>query len=184
MSAYLVLLLAVLSRVLPHAFHATGMNITAVGGSLLFFGARRPRWQALIAMLTLAATDYYLTVYAYGFPFRVSSYLATWAWYAAICLLGSGLLAKQTTALRVGAAVLASATSFFVLSNFMVWLGGGMYPMTLGGLGTCYVAAIPFYANDLISTGLVAGAFFGLPALAKNITETLREVHNSEHPLA
>lgn len=175
MSAYFALVLAVLSRVLPHTFHATGMNFTAVGGSLLFFGARRPRWQAVFAVLALAATDYYLTVYAYGFPFQVSSYLATWAWYAAICLLGSGLLAKQAAATRVTVGVLASATSFFLLSNFMVWAAGGMYPATAAGLGACYVAAIPFYANDLISTAIVVGAFFGLPALAKDIAESVRE---------
>jgi hypothetical protein len=184
MSAYLALLLAVLSRILPHAFHATSLNITAVGGSLLFFGARRSRWQAVIAMLALAATDYYLTVYAYGFPFHVSAYLATWAWYGAICLLGSGLLAKRATALRVTAGVLASATSFFLLSNFMVWAGSGMYPRTAAGLGECYVAAIPFYANDLISTAVVAGAFFGLPALARNIAQAMRDVQDPGHPLA
>ncbi len=191
MSAYLVLLFAVLSRILPHAFHATGMNITAVGGSLLFFGskcsgagARRSRWQAVFAILTLAATDYYLTVYAYGFPFHVSGYVTTWAWYGAICLLGSGLLAKRASALRVVAGVLASATSFFILSNFMVWMGGGMYPMTLGGLGTCYIAGVPFYANDLISTALVAGALFGLPALARNIAQTVHEAQGSGQPLA
>lgn len=184
MSAYFALLLAVLSRILPHAFHATGMNITAVGGSLLFFGARRSRWQALIAVLALAATDYYLTVYAYGFPFHVSGYLATWVWYGAICLLGSGLLADRSTALRVTAGVLASATSFFVLSNFMVWAGGGMYPKTAAGLGACYVAAIPFYANDLISTAVVAGAFFGLPALAKDIAQTVRDAKGAGQPLA
>lgn len=183
MSAYLVLLLAVLSRILPHAFHATGMNITAVGGSLLFFGARRSRWQAAVAIVALAATDYYLTVYAYGFPFRVGSYLATWAWYGAICLLGSGLLAKRASALRVIAGIVASATSFFVLSNFMVWMGSGMYPKTAGGLGSCYVAAIPFYANDLISTALFAGALFGLPAFARNIAQTLREAQESGQPL-
>jgi hypothetical protein len=38
MIAYLLLLVAVLTRVLPHA----GMyNFTAVGGVLLYFGARR-----------------------------------------------------------------------------------------------------------------------------------------------
>jgi len=191
MSAYLALLLAVLSRILPHAFHATSLNITAVGGSLLYFGskcngegARRSRWQAVIAMLALAATDYYLTVYAYGFPFHISAYLATWAWYGAICLLGSGLLAKHATALRVAGGVLASATSFFLLSNFMVWAGGGMYPRTAGGLGACYVAAVPFYANDLISTAVVAGALFGLPALARDIAQTMRDVRDSGQPLA
>ncbi len=32
--------------------------------------------------------------------------------------------------------------------------------------------AIPFYANDLISTALTAGALFGLPALAADIVAT------------
>jgi hypothetical protein len=184
MSAYLVLLLAVLSRILPHTFHAVGLNFTAVGGGLLFFGARRSRWQALIAILALAATDYYLTVYAYGFPFHVSGYLTTWAWYGAICLLGSGLLAKRATALRVTAGVLATSISFFVLSNFMVWAAGGMYPATAAGLGACYVAAIPFFANDLISTAIVAGALFGVPALAKDIARTMWLPEGSNQPLA
>ena len=154
MSAYLALLLAVLSRILPHTFHAVSLNLTAVGGSLLFFGARRSRWQALVAILALAATDYYLTVYAYNFPFHVSGYLVTWAWYGAVCLLGSGLLSKKASALRVTSAVLASATSFFILSNLMVWISGGMYPMNAEGLGTCYVAAVPFLRERFDLDGL------------------------------
>ncbi len=95
MAAYLVLLFAVLSRVLPPAFHVSGVNFTAVGGSLLFFGskmggARMGRWQAGIAIAALAATDYFLTVFAYGYPFQTSAYLATWVWYGAICLVGPG----------------------------------------------------------------------------------------------
>jgi hypothetical protein len=64
MAAYLVLLFAVLSRILPHAFSATSLGFTAVGGGLLYFGARRSRWQTIIAVLALMATDYYLTVFA------------------------------------------------------------------------------------------------------------------------
>jgi hypothetical protein len=189
MSAYLVLLFAVLSRILPHAFHATGVNFTAVGGSLLFFGAkmRGNRWgqgQAGIAVAALAATDYYLTVFAYGYPFHVSAYLATWVWYGAICLLGRGVLAERAGWLRVGAAVLASSTSFFLLSNFMVWAAGGMYAKSLAGLGACYVAAIPFYANDAISTTMTAGVLFGLPALARGMIAVVHEGQHSKLPAA
>ena len=53
MAAYIVLLLAVLSRILPLTFHSAGFNFTAVGGGLLFFGARRSRWQSVIAVLAL-----------------------------------------------------------------------------------------------------------------------------------
>jgi hypothetical protein len=42
-----------------------------------------------------------------------------------------------------------------------------MYPHTMGGLGACFVAGLPFYRNDLISTALVAGAAFGVPVLVR-----------------
>jgi hypothetical protein len=180
MAAYLVLLFAVLSRILPVAFHATSVNFTAVGGGLLFFGARRSRWQTLIAVLALMATDYYLTVYAYGYAFQTSSYLVTWAWYAAVCLIGHQFLSGKSSMLRVSGAVLASSTSFFLLSNFVVLAGSGMYTHNFAGLSTCYVAAIPFYANDVISTAITAGALFGLPALASSIAQTIREAHSSQ----
>jgi hypothetical protein len=46
----------------------------------------------------------------------------------------------------------------------------------------CYVAALPFYANDLISTGVFCAALFGLPVLAAKLTES----HSAHHhqPLA
>src|ERR1039458_9717577 len=79
MLAYIVLLLAVLSRILPHAFHAVNWNFTAVGGGPLFFGSRMGACQGSAArgfhwttaaklasaLAVLMATDYYLTVYAF-----------------------------------------------------------------------------------------------------------------------
>jgi hypothetical protein len=179
MIAYLVLILAALSRLVPHALHGTGMNFTAVGAGLLFFGSRRPRWQTIAAVVVLGATDFYLTRFVYGFPFHLRGYLITWAWYAAVCLLSCGLL-RKVTALRVVAGVLASATSFFLLSNFAVWFGGGMYSHSAAGLGACYAAALPFYANDLVSTGLLSAALFGLPVLAAKLTESARSAHHNQ----
>ena len=178
MLAFLVLLAAAVSRFVPHALHGVGLNITAVGAGLLFFGARRPRWQAAIAAAVLACSDVLLTKYVYGYPFHVRGYLVTWLWYAAVCLLASGLL-RKVTVLRVVAGVVASATSFFLLSNLVVWIGGGMYPHSAAGLGACYLAALPFYANDLVSTGLLSAAFFGLPVLAARLAETLQRQHQT-----
>jgi hypothetical protein len=181
MIAYIILILAALSRLLPHALHGTGMNFTAVGAGLLFFGSRRPRWQAVIAAAILAATDFYLTRFVYGFPFHVEGYLVTWAWYAGVCLLATGLL-RKVTVLRVAAGVVASATSFFLLSNFVVWVGGGMYPHNASGLTACYIAALPFYANDLVSTGVFSTILFGLPVVASKLTEVLHA--HSKQPIA
>jgi len=184
MAAYLVLLVAVLSRILPYSFHTVNLGFTAVGGGLLFFGARRSRWQLVFAVLALMATDYYLTVYAFGYAFHASDYLVTWGWEAAVCLMGFYMLRQKSTGWRVAGAVAASSTSFFLVSNFAVWASSVMYPHTAAGLGACFVAGIPFYANDVISTAFTAGALFGLPALARNIAETLRGAENNNLPLA
>ena len=172
MFAYLLLLVAVLTRVLPHA---GWMNFTAVGGALLYFGARRS-WREMIAPLAvLMATDYFLTVFVYHYAFRWEWYAMTWAWYAAAMALGQILLKSRTTFVRAGAAALLGPTSFFLLSNYAVWIGGGMYPRTLGGLGACYVAALPFYRNDLISTVIVVGVAFGVPVLVRQMSAAQRQ---------
>jgi hypothetical protein len=115
------------------------------------------------------ATDYFLTVSVYHYPFHLVSYLPTWAWYVAAMVLGQILLKAKTTFVRVAAGALLGPTSFFLLSNYAVWAASGMYPRTLGGLSACFVAALPFYRNDLISTALVAAVAFSAPVLMRRL---------------
>jgi hypothetical protein len=173
MIAYLLLLLAVLSRFLPLAggsFHIGWMNFTAVGGVLLYFGARRSWREMLAPLAVLVATDYCLTTFVYHYSFSWQAYVPTWLWYVAAMALGQILLKARTSFTRVASGALLGPTSFFAVSNFAVWMGGGMYPHTLGGLWACYVAAIPFYRNDLLSTALVCAAAFGLPVLVRRFS--------------
>jgi hypothetical protein len=164
MSAYILLVIAVLSRLVPHP---DWLNFTAVGGVLLYFGARRSWREMLAPLAALMATDYYLTVFSYHYSFRWTSYVTTWVWYLAIMALGRILLQSRTTFLRVAAGVVLGPTSFFVVSNYAVWVAGGMYPNTTDGLIACYVAALPFYRNDLLSTAVVAALAFGVPAFVR-----------------
>jgi hypothetical protein len=166
MPAYLLLVLAVLSRIVPHP---DWLNFTAVGGMLLYFGARRSWKEMLAPLAALMATDYFLTVFSYHYAFRWEAYVTTWAWYAAAMALGHILLHARTTWVRVAAGVVLGPTSFFIVSNYAVWAAGGMYPPTWGGLTTCYAAGVPFYRNDLASTAIVAGLAFGLPVLVKKL---------------
>jgi hypothetical protein len=177
MLAILILFLAALSRLVPHFVHSVPFNVTAVGAGLLFFGSRRPRWQTVLAVAVMGLMDVFLTTQVYHHPFHLRGYLVTWAWYAAVVLMGSGLLRKVTVG-RVVAGVLASSTSFFLLSNFMVWAGSEMYPHTAAGLGACYYAGLPFYGNDVLSTALFAGLFFGLPVLVAKMSEQMRTVES------
>ncbi|GGH02647.1 DUF6580 family putative transport protein [Silvibacterium dinghuense] len=168
MSAYFLLLLAIISRVVPHP---DWLNFTAVGGSLLFFGARRPLRQIWLPVAALAITDYYLTAFFYRYPFHVSDYLLTWAWHAAVIVFAHFLLAKKITAARVAAGVVITPTSFFLITNFAAWIANPtLYPRSLAGLGMSYVAGLPFYRNDLISTAAVAGLAFGIPVLARQLS--------------
>jgi hypothetical protein len=84
--------------------------------------------------------------------------------------LGQILLHSRTTFVRAGAATLLGPTSFFLLSNYAVWAGGGMYPRTMEGLMTCYVAGLPFYRNDLVSTAIVVALAFGVPVLVRRFS--------------
>ena len=166
MPAYLLLLFAVLSRLIPHA---PWFNFTAVGGSLLYFGARRSWREMLAPMAALMVTDVVLTVAFYHYSFLWQSYLATWAWYAGAMVLGRVLLRDKTTVARLASAIIIGPTSFFLVSNFGYWLATQEYPHTAQGLIACYAAALPFHglANDLLSTAIVAGLVFGIPALVR-----------------
>jgi hypothetical protein len=167
MPAYLLLLVAILSRLMPH----TGwLNFTAVGGALLYFGARRSWREMLGPLAALMATDYVLTTFVYHYSFQWVDYAPTWMWYVAAMALGHILLHARTTIVRFGAAVVLGPTSFFLISNFAVWFTSAMYAKTLAGLGVCYVAALPFYRNDVLSTTLVAGVAFGVPVLVRRLS--------------
>ena len=54
---------------------------------------------------------------------------------------------------RVAGTGLASAIVFFLVSNLGVWAfgGGDPYALNLSGLIDCYIQAIPFFRNTLIS---------------------------------
>ena len=161
---FLAFAVAVHARFLPLPF-----SFAPVTAALLYFGARRPRNEMWIPVAALAAAGVYLSRSYYGYALS-ADLLVTWAWYAGMVLLG-GMLAKNASALRVGAASLAGSVSFFVVSNFAVWAVWNMYPKTLSGLAACYVAAVPFFRNAAVSDLFFAAAFFGIGYLVSHRRE-------------
>jgi uncharacterized protein DUF6580 len=161
MLAYLFVIFAVLSRMpfMPHPW-----NFTPVAAALLYFGARASRRQLWIPLALLAASDVILDKFVYSYPFSWD-HLVTWAWYAAILLLGTRLR-ENSNWLRIGGAALASSLSFFAISNFAVWASWNMYPKTLSGLMTCYAAGVPFFRQALAGDMLFTAVMFGIPAIA------------------
>ena len=177
MLPYIFVLLAIAVRflpfagplnVLPHAWH-----FTPVAASLLFFGARGARRQMWFPLVLLAATDVVLTKFIYAYAFSWD-HLVTWAWYAAILLLGTGLREKAGF-WRVGAAALTSSVSFFLVSNFAVWAAWPqMYPRGFSGLMMSYTAGLPFFRGTVESDLFFSAAFFGTPVLMHALSGWLR----------
>jgi len=162
MLAYVFVLLAIVSRFLPHP--GGWVQFTPLGAALLYFGARASLKQMWIPLAALIAADVYLTKVSYAYPLK-ADHLITWAWYAGVILLGSKLLRQQVSTWRVAAGSLTASVAFFVVSNFGVWAVWEMYPKTLAGLGTAYVAAIPFFRNQAFADLLCAAAMFAVGAL-------------------
>jgi Family of unknown function (DUF6580) len=162
MLAYLFVIIAVAVHL---RFFALPFSFTPVAAALLYFGARMPRKQMWVPVVLLAASDVYLTRVTYAYPLTADHFV-TWAWYAAMVLLG-GVLIKGFSAIRIGAASLTTSVSFFLISNFAVWMvWRDMYPKTFNGLIACYVAGLPFFRNAVASDLLFTAAFFGIGYLA------------------
>ncbi len=150
----------------------TWLNFTAVGGSLIYFGARRP-WREMLAPLgLLMLTDYCLTTFTYDYAFHWQSYVITWTWYVAAMALGAILLSKRTTFARGAAGAILGPTS----SSWSRISESGPAASTdirtrWPGSAACYAAGVPFYRNDLISTSIVLGVALGVPVLVRRMRQ-------------
>ena len=168
MLAYLFVLLAVAVRLFSGLGYVGTMGFVPLEASMLFFGSRMPRKHFLPPLALLILTDIYLTTQRYGMSIRWSQGIV-WAFYVGVFFLGS-LLKDRVKPLYVVGAALVSATGFFLISDFGVWLGDNLYPHNFSGLVSCYVAALPFYGKGVLSNLLFSAIFFGLPVAYAYVT--------------
>jgi hypothetical protein len=142
-----------LARIVQH------LNFAPVGALSLFAGARLRGWRAyLLPIALMAVTDPLVGGYSFATPFIYASFLIN-VW------IGSHLRRTENPA-WIGGAALAGSVQFFLLSNFGTWLApGSVYGHTFGGLVNCFIAAIPFYRNTLLSDLGYTAVFFLLHAL-------------------
>jgi len=151
------------ARLVPHPWNFTPMM--AIG---LFAGshARKASTGVLATLLALVLSDAVLGFYP-GF----------WYVYAAalIPVLLGRLIRDRSGASVIAAAALASSLSFFLITNFMVWGTGQMYPHTLGGLSACYLAGIPFYQNQVLGDAFYTLTIFGGYAVIHRLYQPARQ---------
>jgi hypothetical protein len=155
-----IILVAALTRLLPHP-----MNFTPLGAMALFGGAYfgRNGIGLLITMLAWLLSDFILNNFVYDSGSNIIWFTegATFIYGSImlIYLLGSRLLSKPSWSKVIMGSTLASML-FFIITNFGVWIGGGMYPLNYEGLFACYIAAIPFFQNTLAGDLVYSAALF------------------------
>ncbi len=149
----LLIVVAVFSRLIPHPW-----NLTAVGAVALFAGAHlKPQSLAFIVpLLAFFITDLILGVH--------NTMVFTYGAVAICSLLGIRYLQKPAP-LKVLGTSLAASVIFFLISNFGVWLVGGLYPMTTEGLLSCFIMAVPFFQGQVIGDLLHSAVLFGAYAM-------------------
>lgn len=152
--AVLLVIVGVLLRLAPHPW-----NVTPVGASALFAGARLPLPIAIgVPLATMIASDLVIGMH--------SLWWATWSATVFAVLIGTWLRTRRGVGSIAGAAI-AGSLVFFLVTNGAVWAEGLVYPRTLRGLVDCYVAAIPFWRSSLLGDLLWSGVLFGGWALAE-----------------
>lgn len=153
---YLFVLAAILLRLLPHPW-----NVTPLGAMFLFSGATfRSRAESLaVPLAALLLSDYAVIHFVYGGHYGwFSPY--TWGGFVIAGLIG-WILRQKITLARVVTTSIAASLSFFLISNFGVWVAGRLYPFSMSGLTACYVAALPFFRNSMLGDLAYTAVMFG-----------------------
>ena len=165
-----VVLVAALSRLLPHP-----PNFTPIGALALVGGAyvADRRWSLLLPAAALLLSDAIIGFHSL-MPFVYGSFLV-------IALLGQWVRTHRTVAAFAGA-TLAGSVLFFIVTNFGVWAldGGLVYPKSFAGLVECYTLAIPFFRNSLMGDVLYTAVLAGIFETAERTIPSLRPVAEIE----
>lgn len=167
-----IVLAVAASRFIPHP-----PNFTPFLAVAMFAGAKFPsRWMAYLAPVAalwlsdlLKGTHYLMLVVA----------LALMA-ATMIGQLSESAFENHRPAGKIvgwGFSGLLASIVFFLITNFAVWWGSGIYPHTTDGLWNCYVMALPFFNNQVLSTWIFSAALFGVSAAVKPFTEETLKRH-------
>ena len=156
-----IIFLVSLTRLVPHL-----PNFTPILALAIFGGAYLSN---RIIALSLPILAMFLSDLIIGFHSQI---YAVYLSIIALSLLGNTIEKKNI--FNLGIAGVSGSLLFFIVTNFSVWLTDGLYPLNLTGLMQCYIMAIPFFHNTLISTIIfLAILFTGYSLIEKRFLKIL-----------
>ena len=143
-----ILILAVLSRFMPHPPNFTPILAIALFGGAIF---KNKKIALAIPIVAVFMTDLVLGLH--------ESMIPVYLCLGLFMYLGMNLKKNNSKSIAVNS--IGAAVIFFIVTNFSVWAFGGVYENNLSGLMLSYSLAIPFFTWSLVSTLLFSGVLFG-----------------------
>jgi len=133
------IILGIATRLIPHP-----PNFTSLLAIALFSGAflEKKYLAAGIPLIIMFISDLILNL-----PITFSVYVS----FILITLIGKYLKNKQSSRNIIKYSIFSSLL-FFIITNLSVFIYSGMYTKDFVGLAKCYIVALPFFLNTLIST--------------------------------
>ena len=135
-----LILVLVFSRLIPHPPNFTPIISVALMSGFLF---KKINVSFLILLTTMLISDFFIGFYENMIFVYLSLAIITYASYQ---------IALKINFINLFLFSTLSALIFYFISNFGVWLQGNLYEKNIAGLIECYILAIPFFKNTLIST--------------------------------
>ena len=122
-------------RYIPHPPNFTPVIALSMYGTI-FFG--------------ISALPYIILAFAVSDLFLGFHSLLIWTWGSLLLIGLTSKYFKSVISRILGCFI--SASIFYCVTNFGVWLFSSFYPKNFQGLLECYTLAIPFFANTLLGT--------------------------------
>src|SRR3990167_7870052 len=161
-----MIVLAALSRLLPHPPNFSPVEAIALFGGAYFMKRSAAIWVPLVAMFISDLALGVVNGGIYSEYFLSAGFLLVYLCIALSTVVGFALRGR-VTAVRVAGYSLVGSVLFFLVTNFGAWLGSAMYPQTGAGLVSAYVAGIPFFQNTVLGTLFYSVVLFGSFALLR-----------------
>ena len=155
-----IIVLAALSRLIPHPPNFSPVEAIALFGGAYFAQKHAAIWVPLVAMFLSDLALGLVNGGIYAEYFLSAGFLLVYLCIALSAVLGFALRGRAS-ALRVGAWSLLGSALFFLVTNFGTWLGSTLYPQSAEGLLAAYVAGLPFFQNTVLGTLCYSALLFG-----------------------
>ena len=165
-SFVLLLAIASLYRIMPGRVPGFAPQIAMA----LFSGSivKNKKFAFLLPLVSMLVSDIiYEILFRSGISAIPGFYEGQVVNYGLFALLTMvGFMINKSSVLQIAVGSVVGASFYFLASNLLLWMGGGLgldnlpYAKTWEGLLSCYAAAVPFYKISLYATLFFNAIFF------------------------